>query len=62
MSLEEFKQKVLGKLWMYTNGKTRQELLDAIEEYPDIIQDGYHHHYGLDYGCDYAAWNISLCI
>ena len=60
--MAEFKQDVLEKLRVYANHKTEEELMQAIEDYPDIIQDGYNHHYGMEYGCDYAAWNIAQCI
>ena len=62
MTLEDFRQSVLKKLRVYAIGKSDQELTKAIEEYPDIITDGYRHYQGVEYGCDYAAWNISQCI
>ena len=62
MPLEEFKQLVLIKLREYTPGYSDQYLNNAINEYTDIVLDGYRHYQGIDYGRDYAAWNISMCI
>ncbi len=46
----------------YSPHKTDEEILEAIEEYDDIMRDGYKSRFGVEYGVDYAAWNISLCI
>ena len=62
MPLEKFKQLVLTKLRGYAPGYSDQYLIAAINEYTDIVLDGYHHYQGIDYVCDYAAWNISMCI
>lgn len=62
MSMEEFKKRVLDRLRVYARGKSEQELAGALEEYSDIVKDGYTHYQGIEYGCDYAAWNISQCI
>lgn len=62
LSRKEFEGKVLEKLKEYAGGKSEDELKEAISEYDDIIQEGYTHHRGQEYGWDYAAWNISMCI
>lgn len=62
ISLEEFKQKVFEKLkTTYAPNRSDHEIMDAIEEYPEIIHDGYVNRYGQEYGVDYAANNIDLC-
>lgn len=62
MNKEEFKNKVLEKLLEYAKNKSEKDLTKAIDEYADIIEEGYTHYQGIEYGIDYAAWNISLCI
>lgn len=62
MGREEFRNKVLEKLREYTRGKSDQELMKAMDEYSDLMEEGYTHYQGIEYGYDYAAWNISMCI
>ena len=62
LSQDQFKEKVLEKLRQYAGDKTEEELQEAMSEYDDLVQEGYSHHRGQEYGCDYAAWNISQCI
>lgn len=63
MSIEQFKDEVFKLLKnKYSTCHDDDYLKQAIREYDDIIRDGYAHDYGLEYGIDYAAWNISMCI
>lgn len=62
MGREEFRSMVLEKLRVYSRGKSEQELTEAMNEYSDLIEEGYTHYQGVEYGYDYAAWNISMCI
>lgn len=62
LSQDQFKEKVLEKLRQYAGDKTEEELQEAMSEYDDLVQEGYSHHRGQEYGWDYAAWNISQCI
>ena len=62
MKREEFEGKVLRKLKKYAPKKTDKELRLALSEYSDLVEEGYNHYQGIEYGCDYAAWNISMCI
>ncbi len=62
MDRETFKSKVMDKLRTYAPGRTEQELAEAMDEYADLIEEGYTHYQGVEYGYDYAAWNIAMCI
>ena len=66
MTKDQFKEKVFEKLHEkgYSDYKTDEELREAIEEYADIIDDGFSRmkEYGEVSGIRYAANNISMCI
>lgn len=61
-TMEQFKERVLDKLRQYVTGKSETQLIGYLDEYYDIVQEGFTHYRGVEYGCDYAAWNISQCI
>lgn len=63
MDIDQFKSEVFNLLKnKYSSYHDDNYLTEAIEEYDDIIRDGYGHRYGQAYGAEYAARNISMCI
>lgn len=62
LTMEQFRERVLDKLKLYAVGKSEEDLINALDEYYDLVQEGFSHYRGKEYGCDYAAWNIAQCI
>ena len=66
MTREEFEKKVFQMLHSdeYSGDKPEAYLIDAMKEYADVVDDGYEisAEEGFDYGIEYAARNISMCI
>lgn len=71
MTKDVFRKKVFELLHEegYAPHKSDEELEEALDEYDDILTDGYemiseeeNEADGLRHGIDYAAWNIAMCI
>ena len=62
MTVEEFERAVLDRLQGYRGDVPPERLREHLEEYADIVRDGYRDPYGEEHGVAYAAWNISQCI
>ena len=67
MDYGDFRKAVFEKLHVpgYAPGKSDEELLEAMEEYADCLQEGFQltdGPRGIEHGIEYAAWNIAMCI
>ena len=64
LDYQQFTEAVIKKMKEpgYAGHKSEEEIREAIQEYQDIMQDGFHHYFGQEYGIGYAANNISMRI
>lgn len=65
MSIEEFKERVVQRLKEHYRPKESVEDLREIvndEYFASAVEDGYNNRFGIEYGIDYVAYTIDMCI